>query len=180
MIGHSRVLDPALRTPDKTRLMARQLLTKATQRLRRKGSYAGSLSLGVSDTNQNKWKNSIRLPAPAQDPFTFLQHLDILWDSMMSHYKMRGIHSVKFKKVSTTLTELKERPNITGDLFDTTEQESAETIQKRESLTLALDKLQNKYQKETVTLGVPPKTLSGHVGTKIAFSRVPDQEEFWE
>ena len=43
-----------------------------------------------------------------------------------------------------------------------------------------MDKLQNKYHKETVWLGVTPKTMSGHVGTKIAFSRIPDQAEFWE
>lgn len=52
-------------------------------------------------------------------------------------------------------------------------------MRKNDALTRALDRLQDKYQRETVSLGLPPKTLAGYVGTKIAFSRVPDREEFW-
>jgi hypothetical protein len=33
---------------------------------------------------------------------------------------------------------------------------------------------------DTINFGVPPKTIAGYVGTKIAFSRVPDKEEFRE
>ena len=40
MVGHSRVLDPELRVPEKARQITRRLLFKATMRLRRKGFHA--------------------------------------------------------------------------------------------------------------------------------------------
>lgn len=184
MIGHSRVLDPSLRTEEKARLMARRLLTKAVQRMRRQNLYAGTLSLGVtvqgaSYEHQIKWRQEIRMN-PACDPFTFMQNLDILWGDMLAYFE--GCYHMprpKFKKVSTILTGLREPEEITGDLFAARTPEDIKKLEKQEALSKALDKLQAKYQKETVTLGVPPKTLAGYVGTKIAFSRVPEQEEFW-
>ena len=180
MIGHSRVLDPDLRTPEKARLMARRLLTKATYRLRRKDYYAGVLSLGVRTTDDRKWRREIRLNTPARDPFTFMMHLDTLWQEMMRDMKINpNARRPVLKKVSTILAGLKFGEEITGDLLDSGYQDQMEQIKKRESLAAALDKLQGKYQKETVWLGTVPKTLSGFVGSKIAFSRVPDEEEFW-
>lgn len=177
MIGHSRVLDPNLRSPDKARLMARRLLTKATYRLRRKEYYATTLSLGVRTTTGERWRREIHLATPAQDPFTFMQHLETLWADMMG--EMSGYTAPTFKKVSTILSGLKHKHEITGDLLDERFQENMESLKKREALADALDALQNKYQKETVYVGTTPKTISGYVGTKIAFSRVPEEEEFW-
>lgn len=189
MIGHSRVLDPALRTEEKARLMTRRLLTKAVQRLRRQNLYAGTLSLGVSviipyeksgATGATlKWRKEIRLN-PANEAFSFLGRLGPLWDEMRAYFHHgHGMVHPRFKKVSVILSGLREAEDITGDLFESRTPEDVQKTEKQEALAQALDKLQAKYQKETVTLGVPPKTLSGYVGTKIAFSRVPDQEEFW-
>lgn len=191
MIGHSRVLDPDLRTPEHARLMARRLLTKATMRLRRKNYYAGTLSLGVRTINGQRWRHEIHLPTPAQDPFTFLEHLDQLWNEMIYNlclpresgdlFPSPNTHhpTLKFKKLSTILTNLRHADEITGDMMVERYQEKLTALNKREALTNALDTLQDKYKCETVTLGTPPKTLTGYVGTKIAFSRVPDNEEFW-
>lgn len=185
VIGHSRVLDPALRAPDPARQMARRLLTKAVQRLRRQDFFAGTLGFsatvqGAAYDQRFKWHGDIRLN-PANDPFTFLSHLDTLWDDMRAYFEgTYNLPSPTFKKVSVTLTGLRRRGEITGDLFDQPLPETREKSEKKQALAKALDHLHAKYQKETVTLGVPPKTLAGHVGTKIAFSRVPEQEEFWE
>lgn len=177
MIGHSRILDPDLRSPEKARLMARRLLTKATYRLRRKDFYAGTLSLGVRTTDGRKWRHEIRLATPANDPFTFMQHLDRLWETMMADMA-HGPYPT-FKKVSTLLMNLRHQDEITGDLLDERYEDRVKILKKREALASALDGLQEKYKKETVWLGTVPKTLSGYVGTKIAFSRVPEEEEFW-
>jgi len=204
MIGHSRILDPDLRNPEAARQMARRLLTKATYRLRRSEYHASVLSLGVRTTEGQygrRWRSEIRLPNPAQDPFTFLDHLDILWAQMLNdlsthttpipqQLSLLDLHTPKtqhrtnapalrFKKVSTLLMGLKHAGDITGDMMVESYQENLQALQKRESLANALDTLQTKYKCETVTLGTPPKTLNGYVGTKIAFSRVPDTEEFW-
>lgn len=184
MIGHSRVLDPAMRTPEKARLMARRLLTKAVQRMRRQGYYAGTLSLGVTVQGatydqQLKWRREIKIN-PANDPFTFMEHLDKLWLEMRAYFEhVHNMPQPRFKKVATLLLSLREKEQITDDLFDTCTPEHSQKLKKQESLAKALDHLQAKYEKETVTLGVPPKTLAGYVGTKIAFARVPDKEEFW-
>ena len=87
---------------------------------------------------------------------------------------------LKFKKISVLLHGLCTDDQITPDLFDTGHKENTRLLEKREALAGALDRLQQKYEKETVWLGTVPQTLSGHVGTKIAFSRVPDKEEFWD
>ena len=47
-------------------------------------------------------------------------------------------------------------------------------------LSRGMDKLNKKYGANTCHFGVCPDTLAGYVGTKIAFARIPDQEEFWE
>jgi DNA polymerase-4 len=175
MIGHSRVLDPKMRGPDEARLMARRLLTKATYRLRRKEYFASVLSLGVRTIHDERWRAELRLTPPAHDPFTFLEALDVLWDQMMID---TGGYQ-RLRKISTVLSGLKHRNEITGDLLDESHRQTMRILGKREALANALDTLQKKYQKETVWLGTVPKTLSGYVGTKIAFSRVPDTEEFW-
>lgn len=176
MIGHSRVLDPNLRPPAQARLMARRLLTKASHRLRRKGYLAARVSMSARTTGGYRWGAERRLPH-ARDPFTFLIHLDEMWADMMCAFE--GGPPVLFKKISVILSDLKTDTEVTGDLFSRATPETQEAIKKREALAGALDRLQNKYQKETVWLGTTPKTLAGYVGTKIAFSRVPDREEFW-
>ncbi len=85
MIGHSRVLDPDLRVPEKARLMTRRLLFKAAMRLRRKEFHAGALSLGVRCLDGRKWEGGARFPA-AQDFFTFMGHLDDVWMQMTMEY----------------------------------------------------------------------------------------------
>lgn len=198
MIGHSRVLDPAMRTPDMARLMARRLLGKAVSRLRSANLYAGVLSLGVtvqlpfeygahyaqgekngSSAPKIRWSGEIRIN-PANDPFTFLGQLDPLWDEMRRYFaEVHNMPNPRFKKVSTLLLALREKGEITGDLFDQPVPEKTIQSEKQQALAKALDALQSRYKSEVVTFGVPPKTLAGYVGTKIAFNRVPDESEFW-
>ena len=181
MVGHSRMLDPNMRHAEATRQMARRLLFKACTRLRRKELYTKNLTFKVRLIDGRSWKGSKNFPA-LQDPFSLLQHLSALWDQMIDELKLGGaMHSSRrmiFIKVSTLLHSLTEEGTITDDLFEQRLPQIKEQRNKNEKLTLALDHLQQKYSKEQVWLGVVPKTLAGHVGTKIAFSRVPDKDEF--
>ena len=176
MIGHSRVLDPLLRPAPKAKLITRQLLVKAVKRLRAKNYYAGEISLGARDLSYIKWSGNRHLSTPANDPFTFLQALDALWAEMIADF---GRHpALSFRKVSVILHGLRRAEEITGDLF-LPAAASAPAV-KQEALVRAMEHLNGKYRKDLVHLGATPKTTAGFVGTKIAFSRVPDQEEFWE
>lgn len=171
MIGHSRVLDPDLRRPEKARLILRKLTMKAATRLRRKGFCAQKISVSARIKDGPKIGYSFAITA-TDDSFELLRHVDDLWHRI---FQSLGTDRVLIKKISVIFFDL-ERPHlITGDLFS-----ALPAPQKNfEPLTQAIEHLQNKYQKEVVSLGMPPKTAAGYVGTKIAFSRVPDKAEFW-
>ncbi len=183
MVGHSRVLDPAMRTPEKARLMARRLLYKAVLRLRRTEFQATRLSFSVRFLDGARWADETSFCA-AKDIFTIIDLFDTQWEYMCHKFFRRASKNMPdrllCKKVSVILHGLVQTGTITGDLFRT--EMGGEKLQheKRESLSRALETLNKKYHKDAVSIGIIPKTLSGHVGTKIAFSRVPDMDEFTE
>lgn len=183
MVGHSRVLDPDMRTPEKARLMTRRLLFKAAMRLRRKNLYANTISLSVRLLDGRRWNRDLRFFA-AHDFFTFMQHLDELWAAMtMESFGLRPEqmpNRMRCKKVAVILHGLQEKQTITDDLFHAGLQEAKAQLSKREALSAAMETLNKKYHGDAVSLGIVPQTLAGHVGTKIAFSRVPDREEFMD
>ncbi|QQG37183.1 MAG: impB/mucB/samB family protein [Micavibrio aeruginosavorus] len=170
MIGHSRILDPELRPVDKARQVARRLTLKAATRLRRMGFYATRCHLSVRLADGPRWSGEMQLH-PAQDNFTFVHSLDAMWDIMRTEER-----PVKIKKISVTLHGLRKPEDITLDFFHT------ETIQgkRQQSLSLLMDDINEKYGAETLRLGISPRTQAGYLGTKIAFSRVPDLAEFAE
>lgn len=170
MIGHSRILDPELRVPEKARQVARRLILKAGTRLRRKSFYATRLHLSVRIADGPRWSGEMHMH-PAQDNFTFLRALDEMWEIMRSEE-----HPAKIKKISVTLHGLRKPEELTLDLFH------VETIQdkRQQSLSLLMDRINEKFGAETLRLGISPQTQAGYLGTKIAFSRVPDLAEFTE
>ena len=113
--------------------------------------------------------------SPAQDNFTFLHALDALWGEMMT-----TLRPWKIKRISISLYNLHEQQDITPDLFER-ESEAYQAVQKKnDALSTVMDQINKKYGAEAIRLGVSPKTSAGYVGTKIAFSRIPDREEFNE
>ena len=174
MVGHSRVLDPQLRAPEPARLIARRLVMKAAQRMRRLNLHATTFRLGVRTVDNRKWAAEIRTQA-ADDTAAFLSLLSVLWNGMI-----RDIGPTHFRKLSISMQGLREPAQITPDLFDT---RNAETVKRHNNLarlSLTMDRLNQRFGANTVSLGTTPATQSGYVGTKIAFSRIPDRAEFCE
>ncbi len=173
VIGHSRVLAPNLRTPEKAYLITRQLLTKAASRLRRYDLYTKRLSLSVRHprTYHSKWKTECSFPA-TDDNFVLLAHLDNMWKNMIQHFTPDTLI-----KVSISLSDLYRKEHITYDLF---EQATPEKHLKTTTLSPLLDALNARYGRGTISIGTTTQTQTGFVGTKIAFSRVPEREEFQE
>jgi DNA polymerase-4 len=174
VIGHSRVMDPELRAPNKSRLVARRLTIKAATRLRRKKLFSTRYSISIRDGNNTSWHGDIKL-SPTQDNFIFLQSLDAIWLEMLAR-----LRPYKIKKVSITLHGLCHSYDITPDLFDTSSENHQALSQDRSLLNNAIDSLNKKYGAETVQIGISPKTKTGYVGTKISFTRIPDLSEFSE
>ncbi len=170
MIGHSRILDPELRHPDKARQVARRLTVKAATRLRRKEYFATRFYMSARIDDTQKWCGEMHLH-PVQDSFTFLQHMEDMWAIMLQETR-----PYRIKKLSITMHGLKKAEEISLDMFHTETRQS----QRNEALSKAMDKLNEKYGAETLQLGVSPQTSAGYLGTKIAFSRVPEMAEFNE
>ncbi len=182
MIGHSRILDPNLRRPDRAITILRKLLMKAATRMRNKGLYTRMIIISARTTTGQYQSYCASMPA-TQDTITMIQHIDILWRHIIATFMQNNIHKreiLLIKKVSVKLLKLTKESMITDDLFAQTTQQNIIKATKNEALISALEGLQAKYQKDVVTIGMTPKTSAGYVGTKIAFSRVPETHEFWD
>ena len=181
VIGHSRVIDPDSRNPEKARLIAQKLLSKAAARMRNKSLFAQKISLSVRTKNAYRCGRDIKINA-TQNNFTLQRHVLTLWDEIMaecSAVERRRIDFLNIKKVSVTLYDLTTEDLITNDIFEENIPHEKAIHLKNDALINAIDKLQQKYKKDIVSIGPCPKTKAGYVGTKIAFARVPEQEEFW-
>lgn len=185
-IGHSRVLEPSLRVPEAAYEVTRKLLMKAATRLRREGFAASMLGFGVRfghpngpqnrDDGIRGWSDARRFNH-SEDTFLFLKTLDDMWSLMLAKIRQCGIRHIIIKKTSVTLWDLLPQKEVTGDLFATPVKRPS--IRTKESLSAALDTLQRRYGKDMVTIGWKSKALD-QFGTKIAFTRVPEMEEFDE
>jgi DNA polymerase-4 len=180
------VLDPALRRQDKAQGIAQALTIKAAARLRRYELHAARVYLGVRTAEGVRWGAEQRLSSPAQDNFTILAALRNLW-TVMAY----DTHGAALKKLSISLYDLYKKEDITPDLFASapslvaalpSEKFAPKPLAPRHRLELstAMDRLNRTYGAGTIHLGMLPKTSAGHVGTKIAFTRIPDKQEFWE
>ncbi len=177
VVGHSRVLDPALRQSDKAYLIAKQLTVKACVRLRRYNLYARKFTVSVRTkeySGRGQFIGHETSFSASQDDFAPLRALEQFWRRMQI-----VTHKAPLLKISVTLHDLFEPQETTLDLF-----ESSPALSKPKErdirLSRAIDTLNHKYGAQTVTHGIYPKTASGYVGTKIAFARVPEKDEFFE
>lgn len=172
-IGHSHVLSPHLRPATAARAVARELVAKAAQRLRKADYVAARLFLSVRVEHGPRWGLDFRL-RPTDDSQIILSALDAVWD------RLPLSAATRLKKISVGLFDLTPRSAMTGDVFDWARQK-AETErprpQPRANLSTVMDVLNTRYGRHTVTLGPRPDAKANFVGTKIAFSRVPSLDE---
>lgn len=173
-IGHSHMLAPEMRPPVQAWHIARRLTVKATARLRRMDYYAGAFSLSIRLENGPRLGLEARCPH-AQDSFAFLQILEDMWQALMHEAKGQRI-----KKVSVTLYALTPAAQVQPDLFDNISKKEEKKRDKNEKISHVMDKLNQKFGKDTVLLGMTSQQGKSFTGTKVAFTRIPDIEEFVE
>ncbi len=171
-IGHSHVMAPELRNPDKAIYVARRLTLKAASRLRRLGYYASHFSLSA------RLENGPRLHVDeqcyrAQDSMTFLDLLDHAWKIVT-----REARGARIKKVSVVLHGLTAADTISPELaLPDMDQKGRE---RAENLSRAMDKINHRFGRDSVLVGMLPSQGRSFSGSKIAFTRIPDVEEFLE
>jgi DNA polymerase-4 len=172
-VGHSRVLAPKMRGKDDARFVARSLLLKCATRIRRLEVVAGGFGLAVhpdyGSTNREPIVHESKI-SPTQDSFTLLQYLDQFWSELPKK-------SGPFRKVSIWLYHLSDESKRARDLFVETRPDG---FTKKEILWRSVDKLVARYGRETVTLASQKDLGLQYLGAKIAFTRVPDAQEFRE
>jgi DNA polymerase-4 len=182
MVGHSHVLAPEERPADAAGLVLRRLLLKAASRLRRLDSYATQLDIGVRIEKGPRVGLGLRLP-PARDNFALLDALVALW-----HRALEQTGSVRFKKVSVTLHGLVPAEELRQlELFSETKQgvpaaavlaAREEKRRRREGLSEAMEQINGRFGRDSITLGTMPGTAKGFTGAKVAFNRVPEARDF--
>lgn len=173
-IGHSHVMAPELRAPAQAIFVARRLALKAASRLRRMDYYADSLTLAARLENGDRFEGNARCYR-AQDSMTFLHMLDELWAGIAA-----PASGARVKKVSVRLDGLTAAADLQPELFETLPAARVRERAKSERVSRALDKLNHRYGRDTVLVGMLPSQGKSFSGTKIAFTRIPDMEEFLE
>jgi DNA polymerase IV len=174
-IGHSHVLAPELRDPIKAKDVARRLTLKAASRLRRMEYYAVAMSFSA------RLENDMRVHAEgrfyrAQDNKTFLDLLNNLWHQALK----KQCSGIRIKKVSITLSELVAATNLQADLFASGTEVDPTARGKSEKLSRAMDEINHRFGRDSVLIGMTPSQGRSFSGSKIAFTRIPDENEFLE
>lgn len=179
-IGHSHVLSPRKRGHEPVRLTARRLALKAASRLRRKGCVSRLLVLHARfEDDKSVWRTSIKLPA-TQDSFTVLNALDSVFPRLKSAGQARP-GGFQIRMIGVTLAEIAPLQGQQDSLFallDSNDPLARET--RTLSLSKAMDRINEKFGRHAVSVGPMDGSRTDRVGTKIAFGRIPDLDEFHE
>lgn len=177
MIGHGRVLPSAWRGLSQPYGCARMLLTKAARRLRREGFYANRLLVSLKmrfgrGADPKRWSDQITLHN-ANDDRTCLHALDQLWQPLAEHLAPRP-----FVNVSHVMVSFSNLVPVGEQQLDLWTQEDPER-ERWAAVTRAIDRLNAGANRSLVTIGPWSPPPGGNAGGKIAFTHVPDAEDFW-
>ncbi|MGF7147982.1 DNA polymerase-4 [Sphingomonas zeicaulis] len=179
-VGHSHVLSPRNRGPEPARLTARRLALKAASRLRREGYRARLLVLHVRfEDDKSAWRISRRLPS-TQDSFAMLAALEHLWPQLVATGRARP-GGFRLRMVGVTLAEIEPVAGEQDSLFALLAPNDPLARETRTlSLSRAMDRINERFGRNAVTLGPLTGGRVDSVGTKIAFGRIPEMAEFHE
>ncbi len=173
-VSHSHVLAPELRSPSLAFQIAHRLTIKAASRLRRMGYYAQTITLGVRlESGEKLWIDTAC--QPAYDSFTLLHLLQAQWAKIIEAMPPRS----RIKKLGVTLQRLTPADASHGLQHDLFHQKEIYR-EKCERVSHAMDRLNHKYGRDAILLGLTGAEGKNFTGTKVAFNRIPDREEFWE
>jgi DNA polymerase IV len=174
-IGHSHVLGPERRPIPVARLVARRLVMKAATRLRRAELRAGWLGLYVKgEARGTKWKAGVKLPQ-VMDTISLVAAMEGLWTQMVAQFPHH-----RLLQVGVVLADLTSADAAQADLFDGAALLSAPTDARRLALSRAMDRMNERFGRDAVTLGHDSRGATRSRGPAIAFTRIPELAEFHE
>ena len=170
MYGNGRVLPPEMRTLRDAYYCSRILLIKAARRMRRDGYYPGELHLWAGYRaawkDNRSWADKVKMYHVGND-HAAIEALDKLWRRTKGHID----RTHKIVRVGVWFGGLVKQSSRQSDLFHT------DSHQRWESLTESIDALNWRYGKTAVSIGPWDLKYGNHLGTKIAFTRIPRRED---
>ncbi len=169
MFGHGRVLPPEWRDFPHAFDAARLLTIKAARRLRRGGYIADTFGLWLN-MRDDKWSGEIKIGG-ANDDHASIGALTLLWRQAQADLPS----SLRIIRLHVALYNLTQVGAKQYDIF----QQNDTDRSKWASISDAMDKVNRRYAKTIVSMGPWCPPPGGYAGGKIAYSRVPDMEDFW-
>jgi DNA polymerase-4 len=176
-IGHSHVLGPDMRPPERAVDVARRLTLKAAARMRRMHYTARRFGFSARLEDGRRLQVELRC-RQARDSITFLALMMEAWERLIPHEP-----GVLVKKLGVVLYGLEPEDALQSDLFESGEDMQDAAMRRRlraARLSCALDRLNHRFGRDSILIGMMPATANSFSGSKIAFTRIPDMEEFSE
>ncbi len=179
-IGHSHVLSPGKRGVEAVRLTARRLAFKAASRLRRKAYRCRLLILHARfEDDKSHWRAAQRLSV-TQDSFAILAALDRLFPRLVAAGRARP-GDFQIRMIGVTLAEIEPVAAEQQSLFALLDPDDPLARETRTlALSRAMDRINRRFGRHAVSLGPLHGGRIDRVGTKIAFGRIPELDEFHE
>lgn len=173
-IGHSHVLEPKWRPQKLAEQVMHRLLLKAASRLRRMEYYSSQLSLSFRTEEGTKLSGYKKFYRTCNNK-KLLEEAIKIWNDLNQQKKIR-----KIKKINITLYNLQKKSDIQPELFDKIDQNNILYTKRFEQLSKAMDIINSKFGRDSITQGSLPKNIKSFSGTRIAFTRIPEKQEFHE
>lgn len=173
-IGHSHVLHPDWRDLKKSREIMRRLVLKAASRLRRKSFLCTRLKISIKTVTGKKFK-SIEKFQKLNDSFSLLEKANNIWIRLIRYYKI-----AKIMQVNVVLYDLYSMDTKQLSLLDGIKSKNRQDEKKKKLVSKAMDSINSRFGRDSVTIGALPNDVVRFSGTKIAFTRIPEIKEFYE
>ena len=172
-IGHSHVMSPELRAPQKAKFVAKRLTLKVASRLRRMGYYADTFCVSVRLEEGGRLEYSEQCYR-AQDSMTFLHMLDRGWEAILRECKGRLV-----KKASVSLFGLVAAGALQPELFGGLGEVELRARERAEKMSVALDRINHKFGRDSVLVGMLPSQGKTFSGLKLLLRGFPMRRSFW-
>ena len=167
-IGHSHVLPPDSRAPDRAWPVLCKLLHKACERLRSHGLLTGSITMQLAFLRGPSWAVEARTEE-TDSTVVLMRLLDTLW-------RDRPEPNCQILQVGVVLSRLCDHANYTPSLFQTAANTMAALDkEKHRRLDATLDKLRARYGRRVVYFGSVQDSRDD-APMRISFTHIPDVE----
>lgn len=141
-LGHSQVLAPELRDPEKARDVGRKLTAKAASRLRSLGLAASRVSLSIA-LERREFFELCAACDRIDDTLTFLSLFQEMWEAILSH-----TGAARIKKVGVVFSKLEPSVSQQYEFF------TDHSKEKGKKISQTIDLIHEKYGKEAISLGL--------------------------